>query len=145
MTARAKRNTPNARNVLTPDLLCAAALKFHVLRANFVSMMWKASCASFIPILPDRTTDNGWELEDNLLAAIMTDMLPAPKFSIELSSCHCKKTKCLNKQCTCAKNKLRCTELCDCIDCENVEELFAELSEDENFDLDDDFDEEPDT
>ena len=39
--------------------------------------------------------DNGWEKKEGRLLAIMLDQLPAPEYSIEMSSCKCKKTKCI--------------------------------------------------
>ena len=50
----------------TPD-----ALKFHVQRSNYVC---------------------DWKENDGRLVATMTDQLPAPEYSIEMSSCTCQKT-----------------------------------------------------
>eukprot|EP00940_MAST-03C_sp_MAST-3C-sp2_P001872 g1872.t1 len=33
--------------------------------------------------------------------------------------CNCTKTRCLKKYCDCFNNKVRCTDVCGCIDCEN--------------------------
>lgn len=55
----------------------------------------------------------------------MTDILPAPLFSIELNSCSCKKTKCTKGKCSCYQNHLKCTDLCNCNDCENIDTRFS--------------------
>ena len=98
----------------------------------------------FSPQIPD-AKGHGWELKEGKLFSIMTDQLPAPKFSIEMNSCNCKKTKCLSR-CSCAKNGLRCTDLCKCIGCENedmrfttisIDDEYSEQDEDENDDDDD--------
>ena len=78
-----------------------SALKFHLLRSNFVALMWNRASACFSPNIPTIGPEYGWNIENGQLTAIMTDMLPAPEFSLELSSCACKKTKCDSKQCSC--------------------------------------------
>ena len=64
----------------------------------------------------------------------MTDQLPAPKFSIEMNSCNCKKTNCLGNRCSCAKNGLRCTDLCKCISCENEDMRFTAIDDEHDND-----------
>ena len=110
------------------DLLppTAAALKFHILRSNYVARMWKLLSKSFEPDLLDCTSGHGWEVEDGLLTAIITDMLPAPEIPIELTSCGCKATHCSTNQCSCRKLGLKYNEVCHSIGCENVDERFAE-------------------
>ena len=78
-----------------------AALKYHIMRANYVTLMWKRSILSFHPTLPDCCVDQGWNIEDGKLAAVMTDILPAPEFCIEMISCKCKKSKYVTNQCGC--------------------------------------------
>jgi hypothetical protein len=56
----------------------------------------------------------------------MTDLLPAPEYSIEMNSCKCKKTKFVREKCGCSSHGLKCTGLCKCIDCENVVVRFEE-------------------
>ena len=85
-----------------------AAFKFHILRANYVTLTGKRLITSFDPELPD-IVGNGWSIE---LYSIMTDGLPAPESSIELSSCGCKKTNCGTNKCSCRRNNLCCTEAC---------------------------------
>ena len=54
----------------------------------------------------------------------MTDQLPVPSFFIEMNYCNCKNTKCLSRR-SCAKSRLRCTDLCKFIGCENEEMIFT--------------------
>ena len=42
----------------------------------------------------------------------------------------CKKTKCTKGKCGCSTNGLKCTDLCKCIDCENVQTRFEALEDD---------------
>ena len=49
----------------------------------------------------------------------MTDQLPAPKVTIEMSLCRCEKSDCNSRRCVCRKNGLVCTEMCGCIGCKN--------------------------
>ena len=107
-------------NALPPT---PAALKFHTQRANFIALTWKRSIISLDPTLPN-LVGNGWDKDS---VPIMTDELPAPEFSLELTICGCKKSHCANNQCSCRKNKLLCTEACHCISCENESLSFEEI------------------
>ena len=122
------------KNQQESDLLppTPSALKFHIKRANYICGLWKSLSSNFNPEI-EGPTDNGWEEQDGRFLAIMTDQLPAPEYSIELNSCNCKKTKCTKGKCGCSRNGLKCTDLCKCIDCENVETRF-EVLEDEGSD-----------
>ena len=57
----------------------------------------------------------------------MSDELPAPEFSLELTICRCKKTHCANNQCSCRKHKLVCTEACLCTTCDNEALSFEDI------------------
>ena len=100
-----------------------AALKFHILRANYIALAWKRYSSALDPDLPN-LVGNGW---DESLTPVLTDELPAPEFSLELTVCKCKKTNCANNQCSCRKHKLACTEACQCSNCENEELSFEDL------------------
>ena len=110
----------------------AGALRFHILRSNYLALTWKRLSMSFDPELPDCTYEHGWNTEDGCTTAVMTDQLPAPEFSIELTSCHCKATHCSQNQCSCRRNHLRCTEVCTCIGCENEDYRFIDMADDED-------------
>ena len=56
-----------------------------------------------------------------LYDAVVTKLPPAPESIIELTVCGCK-TCCNSNRCKCLKNgRLKCTEMCKCENCENVE------------------------
>ena len=75
----------------------AGALKYKIYRAHYMCLLWKG-----------RTTD----------------LLPAPEATIAMMICRCK-TGCKTGRCNCKKNKLQCTEMCLCVDCENVHESVS--------------------
>ena len=60
----------------------------------------------------------GWEIVENNITPIMTDNLPALLAVVELSACGYKtgsKTNC----CRCKKSGFTCTDMCNCVLCEN--------------------------
>ena len=126
---RWKLYTKHENDMLPPT---EAALRFHKLRANYVTMMFKNSTVSFTPTLP-LVTDCGWNIEDGILVPIMTDMLPAPAVAIDLVTCKCKKS-CMNKRCACLKNGFKCTDACNCVDCHNQDDRFGSVSSDDDID-----------
>ena len=106
-----------------------SALKYHILRANYIVLSWKRYIVALDPPLPN-LVGNGWD--ENLVPVnVMMDELPAPEFYLELTVCKCKKTNCANNQCSCHKNKLACTEACQCNPCKNETSGFEELDAEE--------------
>ena len=94
-----------------------AVLKYRIFRAHFIALVLKR-CDQAVQDLPDATC-YGWEESDNQLRPILSDELPAPVGLIELSMCSCKGV-CDTNRCSCFKNKLTCTEMCQCTsECEN--------------------------
>ena len=110
----------------------SSALKFHIERANYVSLVWKSSLMEFHTSVPDCSENQGWKIEEGDLVAIMTDSLPAPEISIEMVTCGCKKTKCTNNQCGCFKTNQRCSEACLRQNCENEDSFFEEIDDDDS-------------
>jgi hypothetical protein len=102
-------------------------------RAHYLCGTWKLQISSFNPQI-SCPTHHGWEMKEERLVAVMTDQLPAPKFSIEMNSCNCKKTQCVGGRCSCSRNGLRCTELCKCVGCENEDLRFDTIGEEETTD-----------
>ena len=51
----------------------------------------------------------------------MADKLSAPQSVIELSMCSCKKTNCDSLRCNCKKKGLVCSDMCQCLNCSNIE------------------------
>ena len=94
----------------------AAALTFKIYRSHYMSMVWKQS-RNIHPNLPPPISC-GWKEEDGHLKTQHTDQLPAPKATVDICSCKCKKD-CSNAQCSCERNGLPCTEMCLCENCEN--------------------------
>ena len=89
-----------------------------------MSVTWDRSVQSCNPDLPN-PVEFGWALEEKQLAAKMTDELPAPEATIELSVCSCSKTKCVSGRCKCHKNNLKCSDMCKCQNCENTVEFVS--------------------
>ena len=100
-----------------------AALRFHKMWAKYVTIMFKKSLQSFTLSL-SLVTDCGWKIEDGILVPIMTDMLPAPKVAIDLVAC---------KRCACLKKGFKCTDACNCLDCQNQDKRFESISSDDEF------------
>lgn len=113
-----------------------AALKYKIYRSHYVALVLRKSLSS-IQNLPS-PLDFGWERSDDAYKPIMTDKLPAPVALIELSVCSCT-TKCVNNRCKCRKNKLQCTDMCKCIDCDN-DDTFEDSEDENEFTSDDDDD-----
>ena len=72
---------------------------------------------------PSQTLRNpeecGWKLDANKeYEAVTTILPPAAESIIHLTVCHCK-TKCVTMRCKCRKNGLKCSEMCECLECEN--------------------------
>ena len=97
----------------------ATALNHKILRSHYMSLVWKQS-RKIHPDLPS-PTECGWEEENGHFKPKLTNELPAPKATIDISSCKCKK-RCSNGRCSCERNHLVCTEMCLCENCENREE-----------------------
>ena len=66
------------------------ALKYHILRENFVARMWLLSVISFNPVIPS-PADSKWVLSEGKLSVHMKDNLPAPLATMEMSVCKCDK------------------------------------------------------
>ena len=96
------------------------SLYFHILRANYVALLWKNADVSH-PNLPS-PTDFGWEVDNASGSFIPKRCLhqPAPESVLKLIRCWCK-TGC-GKACGCFKNNNPCTEICSCMlqNCENA-------------------------
>ena len=88
----------------------------------------------------------GWKLEEDHLEIVWGTQQPAPESILEYVNCKCKKG-CKTKRCSCYKSDLKCTELCQCDSCENldvadelteIEAQFLEYEFEEGDDVDDD-------
>ena len=70
---------------------------------------------------PPPTPDgHGWMVnrEKNTISIEWIKELPAPQQLLELISCSCKKG-CKSGFCSCFSGTMKCTDVCQCINCEN--------------------------
>ena len=100
----------------------------------FQILIWSSAHLSIIP--EHKPKEFGCGLQGNDYVAQTTDYLIAPKAVVELVSCNCK-GHCSSRRCSCAKNKLPCTDYCGCTEtCENTDvisdNLMDDIDEDEN-------------
>ena len=99
----------------------------HIPRANFQASIHKRSLLQH-QNLPS-PEGNGWKMDDGELAIDWMDLAPAPDSIIELAFCKCKGTKCTPPDADdtcCASRGLRCTDLCQCRNCNNSAPLDEE-------------------
>ena len=95
-------------------------LRQKVLRYHYTIIVWKKS---HIPHqdLPE-PEDYGWKWLSSAswYEVTTTLLLPAPESIIHLTMCGCK-AGCKAQRCKCKKNGLKCSEMCKCQSCENLE------------------------
>ena len=60
---------------------------------------------------------------DGSLAVQWGLLKPAPDSVSEFVSCRCKRSECAWNHCSCAADKLPCTDLCDCTSCKYKDSL----------------------
>ena len=113
---------------VSPSRQLPSALNRHIQRSIFVTGLWKLSAKQFRPQLP-RLQEHGWEINQDWISPIRTDELLAPEYCIEMVSCSCKKLKCVAGRCSyiCRDNHLPCTDLCNCVDCENGDDMNSDI------------------
>ena len=89
------------------------SLYYHILRANYVTMIWKNADVSH-PRLPS-PNECGWTFDDGTQQFTPALCLhqPAPDAVLELVRCYCK-TGC-GEKCGCSRNNNPCTEMCSCL------------------------------
>lgn len=92
------------------------ALEKHANRANYQSAIWRKALEKDCEIPSPH--GHGWNVKEGELFIHWMDQEPAPKALMELVSCKCK-TGCNGRRCSCHKVGLLCTDVCECIDCEN--------------------------
>lgn len=101
------------RNVQSQQLPpTSAALKQHIRRANYQAYIWRHALHPETNVSPE---NQGWELRDDHLEIVWTDLLPAPEAVMELVCCGCKGV-CQTRRCSCVRNGLPCTDACACND-----------------------------
>ena len=111
-------------------------LLLHTSRSSYQVYIWK--CALQAIISPQPTSEFGWEIKDGQVLVKWMTMPVAPDGILENVNCGCK-SGCLTRRCACVKAELRCTDLCGCSGCVNVDgEDNSMTDDDENDDFDDD-------
>ena len=91
-------------------------LQKHTSRGNYQTAIWRKALERDCQIPSPH--GHGWTVKAGELHFHWMDQEPAPKALMELVSCKCK-TGCSGRRCSCHKVGLMCTDVCDCIDCEN--------------------------
>ena len=92
------------------------ALKYKIFHSHYVTLTLECAVVSKQK-LPS-FLNYGWEIVKNNITPVMTDNLPALLALLELSVCSYKtgtKTNC----CKCKKSGFTCTDMCNCVLCEN--------------------------
>ena len=84
-------------------------LKLHIMRAHYVSKIWKSSRESIMSLPPIKNFE--WEKDEHgFISPVRCSMPPAPVSVINLVKCGCR-TGC-SRNCSCHRNQISCTELC---------------------------------
>lgn len=68
----------------------------------------------------------GWLLKDGSLEVRWMSQPAIPPAVTEFIKCGCK-TGCAGNKCTCHRNSLKCTELCACVGCVNVQSVEEDI------------------
>ncbi|KAG1654877.1 hypothetical protein GQR58_024815 [Nymphon striatum] len=95
---------------------CHNALKQHILRCNYQARIWRLAFENN-PVYPE-IHDHGWYLENQAIKIRWMTCQPAPNEVLSLRSCSCKRT-CQPTKCSCIDNRMHCTDLCSCGECQN--------------------------
>ena len=103
-----------------------SALRYMIHRSHYITYIWK-SAISTNPILPD-PENFGWKKIDDEYEPFMTHKLPAPQSVIELSMCSCKKTNYDSLRCDRKKKGLVCYNMCQCLNCSNINLIKQNLN-----------------
>ena len=73
------------------------------------------------PAVPSIGSEYGWIVSRDELQIQWMIRNPVPDDVMQLISCHCNKSKCGSNVCMCVSHGLKCTELCQCANCENCD------------------------
>ena len=121
-----------------------AALLQHAKCANYQAAVWRTSLQHDVTVpSPD---EQGWSVqEEHTVITWSTEKLAHDSALALITSCRCKKANCESSKCSCRQFKLPCTDLCQCVECQNLaEDGCCKLSShaDTDSDSDSDFDSE---
>lgn len=99
----------------------------HLRRSNYQAFIWKHFFTNNLHM--PSFENHGWLIEDEILVVEwITDEI-APDNILNFISCKCN-TGCANRRCSCVKDGLKCTDLCNCKDCSNNKPTRDEEIED---------------
>ena len=102
------------------------SLRCHTMRANYQAAIHHRCLQRKIDA--PTPVNNGWILnEENDLVVVWITQPVAPDSVMNLITCSCKKTSCIQGKCSCYMNGIKCSELCNCISCENVPEIADDV------------------
>ena len=108
------------------------ALKQHILRANYQTVVWGRALI-VQPHIPS-PHNHGWIQTNDCLRLHWMDKLPALRDLLEMVSCNCK-TGYASQGCSCRSNNLVCTDVCGCTEnniCNRPEDGTHDTDENEN-------------
>ena len=90
----------------------------HLKRVNFQTGEWKSALVAQTEY--HDPAENGWKrMAENTFQIQWTEKEPAPESLLEFVLCSCKNSKCATNACRCRKVQIHCSDLCDCLNCEN--------------------------
>ena len=105
------------------------ALILHLKRVNFQTPEWKSALVAQTEYRDP--AENGWKrTAENTLKIQWTEKEPALESLLVFVSCSCKNSKCATRACRCRKVQLHCSDLCDCLNCDNrADDVESEVSD----------------
>ncbi len=109
------------------------SLSQHIVRVNYEAYVRKKATSSIINA--PSPIGFGWVMTGEDIEIQWSTLEAAPDSILECVICKCK-SGCKTKRCSCIKNGLRCTDLCQCNTCENGGEYEENEDEEENYDED---------
>ncbi|XP_046856604.1 uncharacterized protein LOC124449684 [Xenia sp. Carnegie-2017] len=109
----------------------------HIRRSNYQAAIWRSCLQPQMDIPPP--DENGWKTIDGKLQIVWMTIPPAPDSLLDNVNCGCK-TGCNSQRCSCNKAGVKCTDVCSCTACTNVDIDDNDVEEEEF--LDDDMDDE---
>ena len=112
--------------------LTLATFEPHVKRAHVIATISR-SYEKPMPQIPPLVGYGLEESEDGSIVPIRGLKLPAPQAIVELVKCGCRGQ--YSSRCSCIKNKLICTSLCKCKDCNNTKDYTLSFVDDNDIDL----------
>ena len=111
------------------------SLNQHARRANYQCYIWRHAHRPMLHV--PSFYNHGWKREGEGSVAVDWMTIPAaPESVLEFVNCKCK-SGCENKRCSCIKASLKCSDLCQCVGCQNdVDEVNGNEESKADSDLD---------